>query len=164
MLLLHLLFLRVIRLLLIQIQVFLVLLLLEFVSFPLLLRDLLVLLLLVFLVQLRVARIWSAPCQGREVVRVDCRTGSCCVVLGASLISSPIAWGIRRSCLFGRDSATVIKISGSGCGLPHLACPCSPTRVAADWLGPPAHVELEPLPAGHVSDVQQPLLPVSDAC
>src|SRR5208282_2831562 len=32
------------------------------------------------------------------------------------LISATIGWCIRRSCLFGRYSATVIKISGPGCG------------------------------------------------
>lgn len=80
-LLLHLLLLRVIRLLFIQLHVLLVLLLLEFVSFLLLLRDLLVLLLLVLLVQLRIARVWCTTCQGREVVRMNCRTGSCGVVL-----------------------------------------------------------------------------------
>src|SRR5208337_1162224 len=31
------------------------------------------------------------------------------------LISTPIGWSIRRSCLFGRYNATVIKISGPGC-------------------------------------------------
>ena len=36
---------------------------------------------LVFLVQLRVARTWSAPCQGRKVVRMDSRAGSSYVVL-----------------------------------------------------------------------------------
>ena len=106
---------RVIRLLFIQIHVLLVLLLLEFVSFLLLLRDLLVLLLLVLLVLLGVARIWSAPCQGRKVVRMDGRAGSSRVVLCTPLISSAIGWSIRRSCRFGRYRATVIEISGPGC-------------------------------------------------
>ena len=108
-LLLHLLLLCVIRLLFIQIQVLLVLLLLEFVSLLLLLRDLLVLLLLVLPVLLRIARVWSAPCQGREVVRMDGRAGV------VPLISSPIGWSIWRSCLFGRYGTAVIKISGPRC-------------------------------------------------
>src|SRR5208282_1004657 len=33
----------------------------------------------------------------------------------APLISATIGWSIRRSCRFGRYSATVIKISGPGC-------------------------------------------------
>ena len=67
----HLLPLRVIRLLFIQLHVLLVLLLLELVSFLLLLRGLLFLLLLVLPVPLRVARIWSAPCHGRKVARMN---------------------------------------------------------------------------------------------
>ena len=67
----HLLPLRVTRLLFIQLHVFLVLFLLELVAFLLLLRSLLVLLLLVLPVPLRVARIWSAPCHGRKVARMN---------------------------------------------------------------------------------------------
>src|SRR5208283_5299486 len=107
----HLLPLRLRRLLFIQLHVLLVLLLLEFVPFLLLLRDLLVLLLLVLLVHFRVARIWSALCQGRKVVRMDGRAG-CSVALCTALISSAIGRDIRPACLFGRHSATVIKISG----------------------------------------------------
>src|SRR5208337_4547789 len=107
----HLLPLRIIRLLLIQLHVLLVLLLLEFVPFLLLLRDLLFLLLLVLPVQLRVARIWSAPRQGRKVAGMDGRAGSSSVVLAAT-----IGWSIRRSRLFGWHRAAVVKISGPRCG------------------------------------------------
>jgi len=109
----HLLPLRFAHLLFIQLHVLLVLLLLEFVSLLLLFRNLLFLLLLVLFVQLRVARIWSAPSQRRKLVRMNRRAGS-----------SPIGWCIRPSCLFGRDSGTVIKISGPwgrcGAGLAHV--------------------------------------------
>ena len=73
----HLLPLRVTRLLFIQLHVFLVLFLLEFVAFLLLFRELLILLLLVFFVEVRVACIWSGgPCDGWKVARMDGRAGS----------------------------------------------------------------------------------------
>src|ERR1039458_2880065 len=40
--------------------------------------------------------------------------GRCGLSSVAPLISATIGWSIRRSCLFGRYSATVIKISGPG--------------------------------------------------
>src|ERR1700687_629502 len=104
----HLLPVRVTRPLFLQLHVLLVLLLLEFVSFLLLLCDLFLLLLLVLLVHFRVAGIWSDPCHGRKVARMDWRASSSGVVL-------PIGRSIRRSCLFGWYNATVIKISGPGC-------------------------------------------------
>src|ERR1017187_8914025 len=42
--------------------------------------------------------------------------GRCGLSSVAPLISATIGWSIRSSCLFGRYSATVIKISRPGCG------------------------------------------------
>src|ERR1019366_373177 len=47
---------------------------------------------------------------------MDGRAGSSGAVLCTPLISATIGWSIRSSCLFGRYSATVIKISRPGCG------------------------------------------------
>ena len=80
-LLLHLLLLRVIRLLFIQLHVLLVLLLLEFVSFLLLLREYFSCCCWYFLSSFGLPVFGVLPCQWRKVVRMNCRTGSCGVVL-----------------------------------------------------------------------------------
>ena len=59
-----------------QLLMFLVLLLLEFLPILVLLRDYALLLLLVFLVQLRVPRIGSGGVDGRQVLRMGCEVGA----------------------------------------------------------------------------------------
>jgi hypothetical protein len=81
-LLLHLLLCRFTGVLLRQPLMFLLLLLLEFLPFLFLLREYLFLLLLVFLVQLRVACVWGAGAlRGRKVLRMDGRAGSRSIVV-----------------------------------------------------------------------------------
>ena len=121
--LLYLLLSRFISMLLGQALMFLILPLLEFLPLLFLLREYLFLLLLVLLIQLRVACIRSAGSRrGRKVARMDGRAGSSSVVvLRTRLISATICaaigwWIIRTTCRFGRNDGAVVKYSRPRCG------------------------------------------------
>src|ERR1700687_3753943 len=122
--LLYLLLSRIISMLLGQALMFLILLLLEFLPFLFLLREYLFLLLLVFLVQLRVACTKSAGSRrGRKVARMDGRAGSSNVVVvpRTRLISATICATIGRRCIgcprrFRRNDGAVVEYSRPRCG------------------------------------------------